>query len=78
MLRLAGLSLLVGLVVQAGRFNPADPEVGVLPGLAALARAAWSTSVWMATHAWQPLLAGATVVLPIWVLWRLISLPFRR
>nr|WP_233350943.1 DUF6460 domain-containing protein [Hyphomonas sp. ND6WE1B] len=27
---------------------------------------------------WKPALAGATIVLPLWILWRLVSLPFRK
>ncbi len=77
-LRLVVLCLLVGLFVQASRFDPADPQAGLLPTLATLARTAWSSALWMVTNSWQPLLAGAAVVLPIWVLWRLLSLPFRR
>ena len=33
---------------------------------------------WAIRNFWKPALAGATIVVPLWVLWRLISLPFRK
>ncbi|MEL6568789.1 MAG: hypothetical protein AAFQ22_10255 [Pseudomonadota bacterium] len=42
------------------------------------ARQAWAGAVWAAQNFWQPALYGAGIVAPFWVLWRVITLPFRR
>lgn len=76
--KLAFLCVLVGLVVMAVNFDPRSPEVDLTATAASLARQAWNAAGWALTHLWQPALAGASVVLPVWVLWRLISLPFRK
>ena len=38
----------------------------------------FSAAVWAVKNFWKPWLAGASIVLPLWVLWRLASLPFRK
>ena len=76
--KLLAYCVLVGFVMLAIRFNPADP--GFDAGIAV--QDLWANTVgaarWAALNLWEPALAGATVVLPVWVLWRLISLPFRK
>lgn len=89
LLRLFGISLwgavklvlvciLVGFIVLASQFDPRAP--GVDPGAAIVnvVRSMVAAAGWMARNFWKPALAGATVVMPIWILWRLLSLPFRK
>lgn len=77
-LKLVLTCVLVGLVMLAIRFNPADPGFDATQAIGDL----WTNTVaaagWTMHNLWKPALAGASVVLPVWVLWRLLTLPFRR
>ena len=77
-LKLTGLCILVGFFVMAANFNPASPDADIPGALAAIARQTIAAAGWAVQNFWKPALAGATVVLPLWILWRLISLPFRK
>ena len=77
-IKLALLCILVGFFVLAAEFDPREPDVNVPAAIAALARSTMQAAGWAATNFWKPALAGASVVLPFWVLWRLATLPFRR
>jgi len=77
-LKLTGLCILVGFFVMAANFNPASPDADIPGALAAIARQALAATGWAVRNFWKPALAGATIVLPLWVLWRLASLPFRK
>ena len=77
-LKLTGLCILVGFLVMAVNFNPASPDVNVPAALAGIARQLLAAAGWAVRNFWKPALAGATVVLPLWVLWRLATLPFRK
>lgn len=72
------LCVLVGLIIMAINFDPRSPDVDMGETVVRLARQAWSAAGWAVANFWKPALAGASVVLPIWVLWRLVSLPFRK
>lgn len=76
--KLIALCILIGFVVLAMDFDPAAPGFDVANAIGAFLRNALATARWALTNFWKPALAGATIVLPVWVLWRLISLPFRR
>ena len=77
-IKLLLLCVLVGLVVMAINFDPRSPEVDMGETVVSLARQAWSAAGWAVANFRKPALAGASVVLPVWVLWRLLSLPFRK
>ena len=77
-LKLTGLCILVGFFVMAANFNPASPDADIPGALATIARQTMAAAGWAVRNFWKPALAGATVVLPLWVLWRLVSLPFRK
>ncbi|MEZ6011122.1 MAG: hypothetical protein R3C08_04525 [Hyphomonas sp.] len=77
-LKLTGLCILVGFFVMAANFNPASPDVDIPAALASIARQAFAATGWAVRNFWKPALAGATIVLPLWVLWRLATLPFRK
>ena len=72
------LSVLVGFLVLASEFDPASPSVDVRAALMSFLSSLGAALRWAVTNFWQPALAGAGIVLPIWFLWRLISLPFRK
>ncbi|MEM1035520.1 MAG: hypothetical protein AAGI14_02040 [Pseudomonadota bacterium] len=72
------LSVLVGFLVIASEFDPASPSVDVWATLKSFLSSSGVALRWAVTNFWQPALAGAGIVLPIWFLWRLISLPFRK
>lgn len=76
--KLLGLCILVGFIVLASNFNPASPDVNIPAAIASIARQTLAAAGWAIRNFWKPALAGATIVLPVWVLWRLVSLPFRK
>lgn len=77
-LKLTGLCILVGFFVMAANFNPAAPDLDIPAALAGIARQTVAAAGWAIRNFWKPALAGATIVLPLWVLWRLATLPFRK
>ena len=76
--KLFAYCVIVGFVMLAIRFNPADPGFDAGTAVQDL----WSNTIgaarWALLNLWEPALAGATIVLPLWVIWRLVTLPFRR
>lgn len=77
-LKLAVTCILVGFFLLALEFDPVANDVNVLGALGDLLRNLFGAALWAARNFWQPLLAGASIVLPLWILWRLVSLPFRK
>ncbi|MFN4025474.1 MAG: hypothetical protein ACK4MQ_11630 [Hyphomonas sp.] len=77
-IKLAGLCVLVGFFVMAASFDPRHPDFNVGQALGNMLGQAFSALGWMIRNFWQPALAGALVVLPAWVIWRVVSLPFRK
>ncbi len=77
-LKLTGLCILVGFFVMAANFNPATQQANIPGALVMIAKQAFAAAGWAVRNFWKPALAGATIVLPLWVLWRLASLPFRK
>lgn len=77
-LKLGLLSILVGFLVIAGQYDPRDPSVDMMAALGSFLTGLLQALRWAAFNFWQPALAGATIVLPIWFLWRLFTLPFRK
>lgn len=76
--KLVMLCVLVGFVLLAMNFDPADPAFDMTDAVGAFLKNLLATARWAVTNFWKPALAGASIVLPVWVLWRLVSLPFRR
>ena len=72
------LCILVGFFVMAAEFDPKSPNVDVVGALGSFLKSAATTMRWAVANFWKPALAGASIVLPIWFLWRLASLPFRK
>lgn len=76
--KLALLCILVGFFVMASEFDPSSPDVNVMGAIRRFLQSVGSLAGWAARNFWKPALAGATIVLPIWLVWRLVSLPFRK
>lgn len=76
--KLVLLCILVGFFVLASEFDPASPDVDVTAAIRGFFESLGGLLNWAARNFWQPALAGATIVLPIWLVWRAISLPFRK
>ena len=76
--KLVMLCILVGFVLLAMNFDPADPAFDMTDAIGAFLKNLLATARWAITNFWKPALAGASIVLPVWVLWRLATLPFRR
>ena len=76
--KLVGLSVLVGVLVIAGQYDPRDPTVDMLAALGSFLTGLLQALRWALFNFWQPALAGATIVFPVWFLWRLFTLPFRK
>lgn len=77
-LKLILLCILVGVFVIASEFDPASPDINVLGAVETFFRSLAGLAGWAVTNFWKPAVAGAGIVLPIWFLWRLLSLPFRK
>lgn len=77
-LKLLGLCILVGFFVMAANFDPSNPDFDLAEALRAILRQSFAALGWAITNFWQPALAGALVVLPLWVIWRVVSLPWRK
>ena len=77
-IKLVIICIFVGFIVLASQFDPRDPQVDVAAASWNIAKQAWATAGWAVMNFWKPAVTGATVVLPIWLIWRLVSLPFRK
>lgn len=77
-IKLLGLCILVGFFVLAANFDASDPDFNLAEALRAILRQTFAALGWAIGNFWQPALAGALVVLPIWVVWRVVSLPWRK
>jgi hypothetical protein len=76
-LRLAALSVLVGVVLRLAGVNPLAPEFSLGGAASAVGRSAVDLAGWAISNGWAPLLTGAVVVAPLWLVWRVVTLPFR-
>ncbi len=76
--KLLALCILVGFFVLAANFDASDPSFNLAEALRSILRQTFAALGWAIGNFWQPALAGALVVLPVWALWRLVSLPWRK
>ena len=77
-IKLILLCVFVGFIMLAMQFDPASEEFGARQAMSVFLENLIATSQWAVENGWKPALLGSTVVLPVWVLWRLMTLPFRR
>lgn len=72
------LCILIGSVLMLVEGTQRATEENLANAAADAARQLWAGTVWAVQNFWLPALYGAGVVLPIWTLWRVVSLPFRK
>lgn len=77
-LKLAFVCVLVGFVMLAMQFDPAAPGFDATSAIGEFLRNLIGAARWALANFWKPALTGASIVLPIWILWRLATLPFRK
>lgn len=77
-LKLLMLCILAGFFVMAANFDPRNPGFDPGEAFGAILSQSLAALGWALRNFWQPALAGTAIVLPLWVLWRLVSLPFRK
>ncbi len=75
--QLAVLCIVVGAVFQAGGVDFFAPGFSWNRLLGGIANGALAVLGWIIETGWRPLITGALVVGPIWLAWRLLSVPFR-
>lgn len=68
----------VGAIAEASGINPFSPTFSLNGAATAAMTGALNVLGWAMQAGWRPLVTGAVVVLPIWLLWRLASAGFRR
>ncbi len=70
--------VLAGLIIQITNFNPFRPQFDAATTAGNVGEQLVKASVWAVQNGWRPALTGAGIILPIWISWRIITLPFRR
>ena len=68
--RLALICIFVGAIFQAGGFNPFAPGFTVGTGAGQILDDAIKIATWAAQLSAMPLVLGALLVVPFWLLWR--------
>lgn len=77
-IKLIILCILIGSLILLVEETQRATQENVANAAADAARQVYSGAIWAVRNFWQPALAGAAVVMPVWVLWRLVTLPFRK
>lgn len=77
-IKLIFLCIVVGFLLLTMQFDPTSPDFNAMDTLVTFFTNALTTAKWAAINFWKPALTGGLLVLPIWILWRLITLPFRQ
>lgn len=68
--RLALICIFVGAIFQAGGFNPFAPGFTIGAGAGQILDGAIKIATWAAQLSAMPLILGALLVVPFWLLWR--------
>lgn len=76
--RLVIISLVVGIIQRVGWENRKESGFDAVGAIAMIWENTFKGILWIVQHGWKPTLIGATIVLPLWIIWRLVSLPFRK
>jgi Family of unknown function (DUF6460) len=74
LVRLILLSILVGVILSALGLDP----MNIVRSLERLTRAVWDMGWDAVTWVWRYFLLGAALVVPIWLIVRLVKAPTRR
>jgi hypothetical protein len=75
--QLVVVCIVAGAVFQAGGIDIFAPDFSLqrIPG--AVANGALSVLGWVIEVGWRPFLTGLFIVVPVWLAWRLLTVPFR-
>jgi hypothetical protein len=76
--RLILICVLIGAIFQAGGFNPFAPAFTIGQGLGQIVNGVLNIAAWAAQLGAMPLLLGALVVVPVWLVWRALVTVFNR
>jgi hypothetical protein len=76
-LQLLLITIVVGVVIESSGLNPFDRTFDPANVLSALWDGAVHTVSWAFGNGWRPFLIGLAIVAPLWVIWRLLTIPFR-
>jgi hypothetical protein len=76
--RLLLICVFIGAIFQAGAFNPLAPGFTIGAGLGQIVNGVVNIAAWAAQLGAMPLLLGAIVVIPVWLLWRAVLALFNR
>lgn len=76
--RLALICIFVGAVFQAGGFNPFAPGFTIGAGAGQILDGAIRIASWAAQLGAMPLVLGALIVVPVWLIWRAILALFNK
>ncbi len=71
-------STLIGVVMKLTNFNPLNPQFDATTTAGNVWQQGLAALSWAISASWKPALTGASIILPIWFCWRVITLPFRR
>ncbi|HIG21601.1 MAG TPA: hypothetical protein EYG02_03850 [Henriciella marina] len=74
---LIAASVLLGLFLLALDLDPNSDSLNLRGAVWGVIQALFQSVLWLVGTLWRPFLAGAAVVIPAFLLWRLASLPFR-
>jgi len=77
-LRLLAISTLTGFFVLALDFGTEGTHFDIGGALTEIIHLGLTAIGWVIESLWKPALAGALVVLPIWAIWRLVRMLFRK
>jgi hypothetical protein len=76
--RLALVCVFIGAIFQAGAFNPFAPGFTIGAGLGQIVNGVLNIAAWAAQLGAMPLVLGALVVVPFWLLWRSLVTLFNK
>ena len=71
------ICLLVGMVMEVSGLPFNASQFSLSHTLTTIWQNLVGAILWLFGNGWWPALLGALIVLPIWAIWRLISMPFR-
>lgn len=77
-IQLALVCIAAGAVFEASGINPFAPNFSLGGAMSAAATGALNVAGWAMQAGWRPLVTGAIVVLPLWLVCRLVMAAFRR
>jgi len=70
--------VVAGIIMRLTNFNLLNPQIDAAQTTANVWGQGWTALKWLVINGWKPALTGATLILPVWLTWRIITLPFRR